>query len=101
VSEHVLADNATASMAQCKAVWASHRGHLEARLAACTSLDELNTDVAARRQAMRAAMVGPYRDTADMADEVSSWVQAAITSLGHRLGMEQARVDAECVGGLG
>jgi hypothetical protein len=40
-------------------------------------------------------MVGPYRDSNEMADEVASWVLSALTSLGHRLGMEQATLDAE------
>jgi hypothetical protein len=95
VTEHVLLDNTTESRTQCRGVWADHVRQLEIQQSTFTSTDELNAAVAARRLAMKSAMVGPYRDTEEMADEVSSWVNAAITSLGHRTGMEQAKLDAE------
>jgi hypothetical protein len=95
VAEHVTLDNATASTNQCRGVWAEQVRQLEAQLGAFKSVEELNAAVAAKRLEMRSAMVGPYRDSKEMADEMSSWVLSALTSLGHRLGMEQATLDAE------
>jgi hypothetical protein len=95
VAEHVTLDNATASTNQCRGVWAEQVRQLEAQLGAFKSVEELNAAVAAKRLELRSTMVGPYRDSNEMADEVASWVLSALTSLGHRLGMEQATLDAE------
>ena len=95
IKEHVLLDNLNASRAQCRGVWASCVRRLDAQLGDFETLEQLTAAVSAERIEVLSAMVGPYRDTADMADEVSSWVQGAITSLGNRLRMEQAQMDAE------
>ena len=94
VREHVLLDNVAASRIQCRGVWMQYMRSMEAQLDGFTSVDQLASVVSEWRMGMRSAMVGPYRDTVDMADEVSSWVLTAITSLGNRLGMKEAEKDA-------
>jgi hypothetical protein len=94
IKEHVLLDNINASRAQCRGVWASFARRLDAQLVEFKTLEQLTAAVSAARLEVLPAMVGPHRDTVDMADEVSSWVQGAITSVGNRLCMEQAQMDA-------
>ena len=70
---------------------------LEGLLTTMASLAELDAAVAAARTEMRRRMVGPYRDSAARANEVSAWVRQAHAALQTRLDRQQAELDAEYV----